>query len=100
MKWKNKILFKFFTNNEELAIFQQNKQVKTRYNPLWQALGNILPANAFTLKYDDNKLRFDGKITTHPNLFASYEELDRKEMIPELSKLIPSDVLFFINGLI
>ena len=68
-------------------------------NPFLKALSNTIPAGGITLAVEKDGLNLSSKFLTTKGVFSkNLLKKTPKEIIPELAKYAPQDVLFFMNG--
>jgi hypothetical protein len=92
-----KSVIKSYFNLEELTKFSASQLSAKK--PFIQALSKTIPAFGFTIKIKDSIVLLNSKLITNKGVFSS--ELLKNtpnEVIPELTKYSPQDVLFFMNG--
>ena len=93
-------LFQWYLDTDAYLQRLSERPDMVTQKPIIEALSESLPAMGIAGKVHKGQLTFYLKLLTHQGIFhEDYLELNSPEIIPELAGFVPSDSLFFMNGL-
>lgn len=91
--------FQVYADIETLVSVLARSDQFAKYQPLFEAFSQTIPATGITMNLEEKGLMVESKFLTHEGVFSEREiRKSENHVIPDLSKYAPNDVLFFVNG--
>ncbi|MCK5461284.1 DUF3352 domain-containing protein [Candidatus Gracilibacteria bacterium] len=91
--------FQVYADIQTLVSVLLQSDSFTKYQPIFEALSQTIPAMGLTVKLEEKGLMVESKFLTHKGVFSEREiQKTENQTIPDLTNYAPNDVLFFLNG--